>query len=215
MQIFKDFNTTLYEDDFLRRRSYFNESNAISVPDFFQLFKIEDICFYSSEQWKLHSLKNGIGLFIPLVGNFLLNKTLLSKPNEISCFPLQILKPFVCQSLDNTPCYGILLGIETQKEIMTTRTPVTLGSNTMNTIFMLSDVCSLYLGLYDLRKEDQFLCSPSQRLFALVVSGAFEINNRLVESGEAIAFLSEDHIEFEALSDKALLLIIELTKQQS
>jgi hypothetical protein len=68
-----------------------------------------------------------------------------------------------------------------------------------------------FIGLYDGRKEDQYvLYHPQRSVFGMVINGAFEFQNRLLETRDAILLNEIDRLEFEALSENALLLFLEV-----
>lgn len=74
-----------------------------------------------------------------------------------------------------------------------------------------------YLGQYMGRKKGQLAVSkPKNSLFVFILRGAFEVQDRLMEKGDALALRNEDKLEFEALSNEALLLVVEMeaTDQQ-
>lgn len=82
-----------------------------------------------------------------------------------------------------------------------------------NCFFPFSETITLpnFIGLYDGRKEDNY--TPQKKnatLFGMVLHGAFEFQNRLMENRDAIVLWDTDELEFEALSEEALLLFIEV-----
>jgi redox-sensitive bicupin YhaK (pirin superfamily) len=68
-----------------------------------------------------------------------------------------------------------------------------------------------FLGMYDGRSEDSYrLSGEGSGVFVFVVQGAFEVQNRLLEARDGLALSGMEEVEFEALSNDAILLIIEL-----
>lgn len=68
-----------------------------------------------------------------------------------------------------------------------------------------------YIGLFDGRKEGSYtLRHPDHGLFVFVLNGAFELDNRLIESRDGLALVNTQSIDFEALSDNAMLLVMEI-----
>lgn len=68
-----------------------------------------------------------------------------------------------------------------------------------------------YIGLIDGREEGYYqLSNKNNGLFVYVINGAFEFQNRLLESGEALCLWDVCEIEYEALSNNALLLFFEV-----
>ncbi|WP_019988191.1 hypothetical protein [Rudanella lutea] len=68
------------------------------------------------------------------------------------------------------------------------------------------------IGLFDGRAEGVYSLTDAQaNVFVLVLQGAFEVANRLLEAKDGLALRSvqDAQIEFEALSENAILLLIE------
>ena len=69
---------------------------------------------------------------------------------------------------------------------------------------------SVHIGIYGGREEAYY--SPSNMgngVFAFVIAGAFEIQGRLLEERDGMALWNTGEIEMEALSENAILLLIE------
>lgn len=67
----------------------------------------------------------------------------------------------------------------------------------------------LFIGQYDGRVEGIFTSwNPSHSAFIFVIEGAFEVQNRLLERRDGLALGNAEAIEFEALSNGAILLVI-------
>lgn len=92
---------------------------------------------------------------------------------------------------------------------------------TQNTLLsLLSNVpdkekCSAVIGRFSGREEGTYLIGPVtkgevKRLFVFVLQGVFEVANRLLheKDGLALTYQQENMLEFEALSNDALLVII-------
>lgn len=68
-----------------------------------------------------------------------------------------------------------------------------------------------FIGLYDGRKEQEYaLHIKGSSIFGLVINGAFEFQNRLLETRDAILLSEIEILEFEALSENALLIFLEI-----
>jgi quercetin 2,3-dioxygenase len=69
-----------------------------------------------------------------------------------------------------------------------------------------------FLGRYDGRNEDEFMLrNPGNGIFAYIIEGAFEVQNRLLEKGDALSLRNLEMLEFEALSNEAILLVLEVS----
>lgn len=91
----------------------------------------------------------------------------------------------------------------------------TLNFENKNVFFPISKSLNYpnFIGLYDGRQEDVYrLKQSSSAIFGLVINGAFEFQNRLMENRDAIIIWDINEIEFEALSEHALIIFIEILK---
>ncbi len=68
-----------------------------------------------------------------------------------------------------------------------------------------------YFGKYDGREESIYkVKNAGNCLYVFVIEGAFEVDNKLIEARDGLAIWNADEIEFEALSNDAMLLIFEI-----
>lgn len=68
----------------------------------------------------------------------------------------------------------------------------------------------VFIGIFNARNETKYAIQKAQNgLFAFVIAGAFEFQNRLLESRDALSISEINEIELESLSDNAILLLIE------
>lgn len=66
-------------------------------------------------------------------------------------------------------------------------------------------------GKFDGREEAVYKISqPGNGLFAFVIEGEFEVQYRLLQPGDSLALWEIDKVELEALSNDAIILIIEM-----
>jgi quercetin 2,3-dioxygenase len=70
---------------------------------------------------------------------------------------------------------------------------------------------SLLIGAFDGRAEGVFLPQQTnQGVFFYAIEGAFEVQSRLIEPRDGLALWSVEKVEFEALSEGAVLLVVEI-----
>lgn len=68
----------------------------------------------------------------------------------------------------------------------------------------------LHFGVFDGRNEADFITSNNQNtVMVFVINGAFEVQNRLLESRDCLALWNTQKIEMEALSENAIILLLE------
>lgn len=67
-----------------------------------------------------------------------------------------------------------------------------------------------FIGRYDGRAEATLTVTPDQRVFVFVVQGVFEVQNRLLHERDGLALtdVQGNTVEFEALSNDAILLLV-------
>jgi quercetin 2,3-dioxygenase len=70
---------------------------------------------------------------------------------------------------------------------------------------------SAAIGIFGGRKECELTFHEGNKfLFAYIIEGAFEVNNRLLHQRDGLALWDTDRIEFEALSNNAIILVLDL-----
>lgn len=75
----------------------------------------------------------------------------------------------------------------------------------------LSRSVSAVIGQYNGREEGSYILNnPQNTVFAYIINGAFEVQNRLLEKGDALSLWELEEVEFEALSDGAVVLLMEI-----
>jgi hypothetical protein len=63
------------------------------------------------------------------------------------------------------------------------------------------------------RQEDIYhLKNPDHGLFVIFIEGAFEVQNRLMEARDGLSLQNPGKLEFESLSNDAIILIIEVAE---
>jgi quercetin 2,3-dioxygenase len=65
-----------------------------------------------------------------------------------------------------------------------------------------------YIGKYDGRKDDILSFSEPTNVFIFIINGAFEVQNRLLESRDGLLLNDVSEIDFEALSNEAIILVV-------
>lgn len=85
-----------------------------------------------------------------------------------------------------------------------------------NTLFKVfwSDANLGFIGKFDGRYDGRYqLMNPESGVFVFIVSGAFEVQNRLLHARDGLALTNIEGaaIEFEALSNNAILLLMEIS----
>lgn len=79
--------------------------------------------------------------------------------------------------------------------------------NQRNTLISCSEsaTCSLSIGVFDGRKDAVFNTAHTH-IFTTVINGAFEVQNRLMETNDSLLAMHNPSLELEALSENAVIL---------
>ncbi|MFB9109657.1 hypothetical protein [Flavobacterium gyeonganense] len=68
-----------------------------------------------------------------------------------------------------------------------------------------------FIGVYDGRKEGFYtLKNPNNGVFVFIVNGAFEVEDRLLEARDGLSMKKTEVMQWEALSENAVLLVFEV-----
>ncbi|MCF0054029.1 hypothetical protein LXM25_28405 [Dyadobacter sp. LJ53] len=66
------------------------------------------------------------------------------------------------------------------------------------------------IGKYEGRQDGLYICkNPANSIFIFIIEGAFEVQNRLLEKRDGLSLRNVSEVEFEALSNDAIILILE------
>lgn len=83
--------------------------------------------------------------------------------------------------------------------------------NTLQAIFPPNKPFQLSIGKFDGRMEGTYSLGKSEKaIFVFVIDGVFEVQNRLLHARDGLYLVDDAGIEFEALANEAILLVIGL-----
>lgn len=83
------------------------------------------------------------------------------------------------------------------------------GHNALNIIFESHNL-KLHFGVLDGRIEAELIPTKKENtMAAFVINGAFELQNRLLETRDSLMLWNLEHLELEALSENAIVLLLE------
>lgn len=84
------------------------------------------------------------------------------------------------------------------------------NKNKLVTLFE-NKITRFSIGQFDGRYESEYQFKNKQNgIFTYIIQGAFEFENRLLETGDALSIKNIEAVEWEALSENAMLLLIEI-----
>ena len=82
--------------------------------------------------------------------------------------------------------------------------------NTLKPVFLVNDKEG-FIGKYEGRKKGEFtIKNPKNGVFIFVIEGVFEVQDRLLHARDGLAISGVEMIDFEALSNEAVILLLSL-----
>jgi redox-sensitive bicupin YhaK (pirin superfamily) len=78
----------------------------------------------------------------------------------------------------------------------------------LHQLFRTSNEAKILVGQFEGRTDITFPVPTHRSVFTYVLEGAFEVQNCLLEKGDGLTIQRLDTLEFEALSNDAILLVI-------
>lgn len=84
--------------------------------------------------------------------------------------------------------------------------------NQLHAIFSVNNQDS-FIGKYEGRKKEEYILkNPENGVFVFVIDGTFEVQDRLLQARDGLAISGIEMIDFEALSDGAVILLISVKR---
>lgn len=152
-------------------------------------------------------------LLIPLVGavTYSLNEeTQHAEPNEAVWLPLNgsitISNPYESELIN---FIYIVFSNSFISEVATVG--INLSERNVLSPFSLPGALKAKMGLFDGRGEATFnLSDKADGIFIYIISGAFEVQGRLLEERDALALWNLEETDMEALSENAVIMLFEM-----
>ena len=213
-RIYKAQQRGLYENSNHRWEATFNfESYQDASRSPFGALQILNDETLGPKQQLTRNVENGNILLIPLVGalEYSLNGEIAYvETNEATWLPAEgnlILRNPYEEELINFLYIVFSHSIVTEAETLS----INLDSRNSLNPFSLPGSIKAKMGLFDGRQEALYpIQNPNNGLFVFVISGAFEVQGRLLEHRDGLALWQLEEADMEALSENAVLLLFEL-----
>lgn len=149
-------------------------------------------------------------LVLPYIGDLEIVGLNLLEENQIQFFTeignFQIQNPYTDDAINFFEIHIQNQTLELPKNTIS----VDFAAN-LNQLISISD--KIQIGQFGLREEGFFtLQNPENKVFVYAIEGAFEAQNRLIQPRDGLQLQFLEEVEFEALSDNAIILFIELNQ---
>ncbi len=201
-QLFSTFNFREYQHEY-------------KTP-FGRLHTFNDVTLAAAATVMQSATLTGVLLILPITGSAIFNQTTI-EPGQVLAVP--VAPGFAYRLTNPYPADWInLLWIEIVGENLPQADAQLFNFDLEHTANTLSPAITgdklpinLHIGRFDGRREALYHVKPDNQLFAFVLGGAFELQNRLLHERDGLALWSTDTVEPEALSNDAVLLLLELS----
>lgn len=158
----------------------------------------------------------GILLLLPITGSVICNQTEI-EPGQILVVP--VAAGYAYQLTNPYPADWInLLWVEIETNNLPQTDALMFNFDIEHTANCLVPAITdealpfaAHIGRFGGRQEAVYPVKPGHQLFAFVLAGAFELQNRLLHERDGLALWGTDTVEAEALSNDAVLLLLELS----
>lgn len=208
------------ENETHQRYSTFNFDeyrNQHKAP-FADLYSLNDEILPAGGQLIQTTKNNGIMLLVPVVGGIVLEingKTYEAEAGEVLSVPVS---PNCTYTLTNVfeSDWVNFLHFELNARIISTdvvKYQFDIENIVNELIAVVNDISTSYklsIGRFAGREDFEYMVQRGSNVFGFIIAGAFEFQNRLMHERDGIALWDINKIEAEALSNGAVVLLLEM-----
>lgn len=202
-------NRNLFENKYIRINAL-NDDNSISDFAF-----IDDVAVNGQGTYQKVIKESGYLILLPLMNNIRLNMNGFNWKIEVNqSFIYYLDKGTIIDvegeySNDYSYFYSLFL-VKEKQQIAKMIVPIDFERENRLEKIIRHDLFNVFLGKFDLRRESEIPMKKVERNWLVIsLTGIFEIHNRLIESRDLLEIKSDEHIEFESLSENSLLMVID------
>ncbi len=202
-------NRNLFENKYIRINAL-NDDNSISDFAF-----IDDVAVNGQGTYQKVIKESGYLILLPLMNNIRLNMNGFNWKIEVNqSFIYYLDKGTIIDvegeySNDYSYFYSLFL-VKEKQQIAKMIVPIDFERENRLEKIIRHDLFNVFLGKFDLRRESEIPFKRNERNWLVIsLTGIFEIHNRLIESRDLLEIKSDEHIEFESLSENSLLMVID------
>ncbi|MDM1551162.1 MULTISPECIES: hypothetical protein [Empedobacter] len=202
-------NRNLFENKYIRINAL-NDDNSISDFAF-----IDDVAVNGQGTYQKVIKESGYLILLPLLNNIRLNMNGFNWKIEVNqSFIYYLEKGTIIDiegeySNDYSYFYSLFL-VKEKQQIAKMIVPIDFERENRLEKIIRHDLFNVFLGKFDLRRESEIPMKKVERSWLVIsLTGIFEIHNRLIESRDLLEIKSDEHVEFESLSENSLLMVID------
>lgn len=180
----------------------------------YTLYNVKEVVLDIEGELRLSFEEERTLLILPLYGEIIINDFYETISAGISLtLNTQKGKDIVIKNMIYHDQTDLLIFELKKQENIQNYTKNVLDFTLKNNVFTISKVLQQpnFIGLYNGRAEGYYALKDADKsIFGMVLNGAFEFQNRLMENRDAILLWELEELEFEALSENALILFMEV-----
>ncbi|MDM1040058.1 MULTISPECIES: hypothetical protein [Empedobacter] len=202
-------NRNLFENKFIRINAL-NDTNPILDFAF-----IDDVALSGMGTYQKVIKESGYIILMPLLNNIRLNMNGFNWKIEVNqSFVYYLEKGTIIEiegdlSHDFSYFYALFI-VKEKQQIAKMIVPIDFERENRLEKIIRHDLFNVFLGKFDLRRESEIPMKKVERNWLIIsLTGIFEIHNRLIESRDLLEIKSDEHVEFESLSENSLLMVID------
>lgn len=202
-------NRSLFENNFLRINAL---DEGINVSDF---AFIDDIALNEFGIYQKVIKESGYLILMPLLNGIRLNMNGFNwniKANQVFVYYLEKGSIIEIQGElkeEYSYLYSLFL-IRPHAQISNSIAPIVLEKNNHLNKIVRHSLFNVFLGKFQDRKESELPLKKVERSWLVIsLTGIFEVHDRLIESRDLLSIGSDEHVDFESLSEDSLLMVID------
>ena len=202
-------NRNLFENKYIRINAL-NDDNSISDFAF-----IDDVAVNGQGTYQKVIKESGYLILLPLMNNIRLNMNGFNWKIEVNqSFVYYLEKGTIIEiegdlSHDFSYFYALFI-VKEKQQIAKMIVPIDLDRENRLEKIIRHDLFNVFFRPICLRRESEIPMKKADRNWLIIsLTGIFEIHNRLIESRDLLEIKSDEHVEFESLSENSLLMVIE------
>lgn len=199
----------LFENNFLRINAL-NETNSVSSFAF-----IDDVAINQSGTYQKIIKESGYIILLPLLNSIRLNMNGFSWKIEVNqAFVYYLEKGSIVEIegelKDNYSCFYSFFLPKIKIPISKVLVPIDFEKENKMQKIIRHDLFNVFLGKFDARKGAGLPLKKVERNWLVIpLNGIFEVHDRLIEARDLLEITSDDSINFQALSENSLLMVID------
>lgn len=208
------------ENKIHRRYSTFNfgEFCHEHKQPFGDLYMLNDEILPAGGELSQQTSNSGIMLLVPVVGAIILEineQVYQAEAGDVLSVPVSINMHYTIRNPIQSTWINFL-HLELKGRSVTTKVSkhnFDIDNNANELITVISDISVSYklsIGRFAGREDFIYGVAPNSNVFAFIIAGAWELQNRLMHERDGLALWNTTKIEAEALSNGAVILILEL-----